>query len=215
GSQITDVTPYGEAVGRVADLARRLQPDAPDLASLDMGGGFGIFYKDRRAPSFEEYARVVRPHVKDLGLKLLMEPGRVLVGNAGVMLTRVLYRKQAGAKRFVIVDAGMNDLIRPSLYGGWHRIWPVVGHGAPPVGEADGLAPVDIVGPVCESGDFLAKDRPLPEVAAGELLAVFGVGAYGFTMSSTYNARPRPPEVLVDGARFAVARRRETYDDLV
>ncbi|MGE0191875.1 MAG: diaminopimelate decarboxylase [Planctomycetota bacterium] len=215
GSQITDVTPYGEAVGRVAELARTLQPDAPDLASLDMGGGFGIFYKDLRAPSFEEYARVVRPHVKHLGLKLLMEPGRVLVGNAGALVTRVLYRKQAGSKRFVIVDAGMNDLIRPSLYGGWHRIWPVAGHGAPPVGEAEGLPRVDVVGPVCESGDFLAKDRPLPDVAAGDLLAVFGVGAYGFTMSSTYNARPRPPEVLVAGDRFAVARRRETYDDLV
>jgi diaminopimelate decarboxylase len=215
GSQITDVTPYGAALGRVADLARRLRPDAPDLASIDMGGGFGILYKDAKVPAFTDYAAVVRPQVADLGLKLLMEPGRVIVGNAGVLLTRVLYRKQAGARRFVIVDAGMNDLLRPSLYGGWHRIWPVVGQAPPALGVTPDLPLVDVVGPVCESGDFLAKDRPLPEVLPGALLAVMGVGAYGFTMASNYNARPRPCEVVVDGRRHAVARTRETYDDLV
>ncbi len=215
GSQITDVRPFGDAVGRVADLWRRLRPIAPDLHSIDMGGGFGIPYRDPVVPSFADYARVVRPHVEGLGARLLMEPGRVLVGNAGVLLTRVLYRKRAGSKRFVIVDGGMNDLLRPSLYGGWHRIWPVEGHGPAPDGDAQGFEPADIVGPVCESGDFLARDRAFPDVAPGTLLAVMGVGAYGFTMSSNYNARPRPPEILVDGARYAIARRRETYDDLV
>ncbi len=164
----------------------------------------------------DAYAKAVAPVLRGTGLRLVLEPGRVIVGNAGVLLTRVLYRKISGDKRFVIVDAGMNDLIRPSLYGSYHRIWPVLGDAPPPLGTESDLPLHDIVGPVCESGDFLAKDRPFPpDTKAGDLLAVMSAGAYGFVMASQYNARPRPPEILVDGARYAVARRRETYDDLV
>ncbi len=215
GSQITSVAPYAEALGRVAALAARVRPAAPDLTWLDMGGGFGIYYNDRSAPGFAEYAAAVRPIVKASGLRLLMEPGRVLVGNAGALLTTVQYTKQGGEKRFVIVDAGMNDLLRPSLYDAYHRIWPARGPVLPPLGEEGAGEPCDIVGPVCESGDFLARERPFPVVERGEVLAVLGVGAYGFSMASTYNDRPRPCEVLVDGSRFAVVRERETYEDLL
>lgn len=215
GSQITSVAPYAEALGRVAALAARVRPVAPDLTWLDMGGGFGIYYNDRLAPGFGEYAAAVRPIVKASGLRLLMEPGRVLVGNAGALLTTVQYTKQGGEKRFVIVDAGMNDLLRPSLYDAYHRIWPVLGPALPPLGVEGAGEPCDIVGPVCESGDFLARERPFPVVARGDVLAVLGVGAYGFSMASTYNDRPRPCEVLVDGSRFAVVRERETYEDLL
>jgi len=215
GSQITDVAPYGEAVARTAALAMRLRADAPDLAWLNMGGGYGIYYRDDAAPDLDAYAAAVRPAVEGTGLKLIMEPGRVIVGNAGVLLTRVVFNKQAGAKRFVIVDAGMNDLLRPSLYEGYHRIWPVCGAPPPPLGTEADEVPCDVVGPVCESGDFLALGRPLPEVERGDVLAVMSVGAYGFTMSSNYNDRTRAPEVLVDGATYAVVRERESHDDLL
>ncbi len=215
GSQITDVAPYGEAVGRTVELAERLRADAPELTWLNMGGGYGIYYKDEDAPYLHEYADAVRPVLAATDLKLIMEPGRVIVGNAGVMLTRVVFNKTNGAKRFVIVDAGMNDLIRPSLYEGYHRIWPARGDAPPPLGS-EGDAPVcDVVGPVCESGDFLAQDRPLPPVERGDVLAVMSVGAYAFTMASNYNDRGRAPEVLVDGNQYAVVRRRESHDDLL
>src|SRR5204862_7343606 len=188
----------------------------PALRWIDMGGGFGIYYKDTAAPPIEAYAKAVVPILCGKGYRLALEPGRVIVGNAGVLLTRVLYRKVSGDKRFVIVAAAMTDLIRPSLYGSYHRIWPVTGAPPPPLGTEPDLPLHDVVGPVCESGDFLAKDRPFPpDVARGDLLAVMSAGAYGFVMSGQYNARPRPPEVLVDGRRYAIARRRETYDDLV
>ena len=216
GSQITTVEPYAESLAKTVALADRLRPSAPSLRLVDMGGGFGIYYKDASAPSIEAYAKAVTPILTGKGYRLILEPGRVIVGNAGVLLTRVLYRKTSGDKRFVIVDAGMNDLIRPSLYGSHHRIWPVVGAPPPELGTDPDLPLHDIVGPVCESGDFLAKDRPFPpDVKAGDLLAVMSAGAYGFVMTSQYNARPRPPEVLVHGDRFAIARRRETFDDLV
>ena len=215
GSQITDVEPYRAAMERTTALAVSLQADAPDLEWLDMGGGYGIYYEDEDAPDFVDYARAVRPVVEGTGLKLMMEPGRVIVGNAGVMLTRVQYNKTSGNKRFVIVDAGMNDLLRPSLYEGYHRIWPARGEAPPALGKKSDHAPFDIVGPVCESGDFFAKDRPLPPVTRGDLLAVFSVGAYAFTMSSNYNDRVRAPEVLVDGDRYAIVRERETYDDML
>src|SRR5262245_2931124 len=216
GSQLTSVSPYAQALERTVALAIKVKRDAPHLSWVDMGGGFGIYYRDYSAPSFEEYARAVAPVLRGTGLRLVLEPGRVIVGNAGVLLTRVLYRKQSGDKRFVIVDAAMNDLIRPSLYGSYHRIWPVVGAPPPPLGTEPNLPPHDIVGPVCESGDFLAKDRPFPpDVKAGDVLAVMSAGAYGLTMASQYNSRPRAPEVLVDGTRFGIARRRETYADLV
>ena len=215
GSQITSVEPYAAAVAKTAALARALKPDAPALRWLDMGGGYGIYYKDDHVPSFAEYAAAVEPAVRGTGLRLIMEPGRVIVGNAGVLLTRVLFNKVSGEKRFVIVDAGMNDLIRPSLYGGFHRIWPVAGEAPPPLGVEPEHENCDVVGPVCESGDFLAQDRPLPPVKRGDLLAVMSVGAYGYSMASNYNYRRRPPEVLVDGDRFAVVRERESYDDLM
>ncbi|MDA1194392.1 MAG: diaminopimelate decarboxylase [Planctomycetota bacterium] len=215
GSQITEVTPYAQAVERTRDLALRLKPDAPDLEYLDMGGGYGIYYRAADAPALVDYAAAVRPIVKGCGLRLVLEPGRLIVGNAGVMLTTVLYNKQSGAKRFVIVDAGMNDLIRPSLYEGYHRIWPTRGPPPPPLGSEGGEAPADIVGPVCESADFLAIDRPLPPVEPGDVLAVMSVGAYAAVMGSNYNDRLRPPEVLVDGDRFAVVRERESIEDLM
>jgi diaminopimelate decarboxylase len=215
GSQITTVEPYAAAVAKTAALAKALRPSAPSLRWLDMGGGYGIYYRDDRVPSFEEYAAAVEPAVRGTGLRLVVEPGRVIVGNAGVLLTRVLFNKVSGEKKFVIVDAGMNDLIRPSLYQGFHRIWPVSGEPPPPLGVEAEQPLCDVVGPVCESGDFLAQDRPLPPVKRGDLLAVMSVGAYGFTMSSNYNDRRRPPEVLVEGDRFAVVRERESYDDLV
>ena len=216
GSQLTAVEPYVQALEKTLGLAESLRREAPSLLWIDMGGGFGIYYKDRAAPPIEAYAAAVAPLLRGRGFRLALEPGRVIVGNAGVLLTRVLYRKVSGEKRFVIVDAAMNDLIRPSLYGSYHRIWPVAGDPPPPLGTEPDLPPHDIVGPVCESGDFLAKDRPFPpETKAGDLLAVMSAGAYGFVMASQYNSRPRPPEVLVDGDRYAIARRRETYDDLV
>ena len=216
GSQLTTVEPYVQALEKCVALAKKIRADAPSLRWLDMGGGFGIYYRDEAAPPIDAYAKAVAPLLRGTGLRLVLEPGRVIVGNAGVLLTRVLFRKVSGDKRFVIVDAGMNDLIRPSLYGSYHRIWPVVGEAPPPLGTEPLLPLHDIVGPVCESGDFLAKDRPFPPAtAAGDLLAVMSAGAYGFVMASQYNARPRPPEIMVDGDRYAVARRRETYEDLV
>jgi diaminopimelate decarboxylase len=205
-----------QALERTVALADRLRPSAPALRSIDMGGGFGIHYQDTHAPAIAAYAEALVPILKGHGYRLILEPGRIVAGSAGALLTRVMYRKTSGDKRFVIVDAAMNDLVRPSLYGSYHRIWPVVGEAPPPLGEEPALPLHDIVGPVCESGDFLAKDRPFPPtVHAGDLLAVMSAGAYGFVMSSQYNARPRAPEVLVDGDRWAVARRRETFADLV
>jgi diaminopimelate decarboxylase len=214
GSQITTVEPYAGAVARVAQLAEALREDVPSLKWIDMGGGYGITYRDPNVPALQDYADAVSPVLRDRGWKLVLEPGRVIVGNAGVLLTRVLFNKVGPTKRFVIVDAGMNDLIRPSLYGGFHRIWPVAGEAPPPLGVEPDHEKADVVGPVCESGDFLAQDRPLPKVERGDLLAVMSVGAYGYSMSSNYNERRRPPEVLVDGDRFAVVRERETYEDL-
>lgn len=214
GSQITTVEPYVAALSRTVDLACRLRERAPALAWLNMGGGFGIYYDDAHVPELVDYARALAPLLLTKGLKLVMEPGRVITGNAGVLLTRVVFTKASGDKRFAIVDAGMNDLIRPSLYEGYHRIWPAVGDPPPAPGVTVDLPVTDVVGPVCETGDFLALDRPLPPVERGDLLAVMSAGAYGYTMASNYNERCRPPEVLVDGGRFAVTRRRETYEDL-
>jgi len=178
------------------------------LEALDVGGGLGVRYHDEQAPAPKAFAEAVVPAIRAAGLKLLCEPGRYLVANAGILLTRVLYGKHAGGKEFVIVDAGMTDFVRPSHYNAHHDIVPL----------KDGARherTVNIVGPICETGDFLALDRRLPAVEPGELLAVLGTGAYGFVMSSTYNQRPRPPEVMVEGDRFFIARPRETLDDLV
>ncbi len=209
GSQITSVRPFVDALEKTAGLVRRLRERGMDIRYLNLGGGLGITYNDEEPPPPSEFAKAVMDTVRDLGATLILEPGRVLVGNAGILVTRVLYTKRTSAKQFVIVDAGMNDLIRPSLYGAYHRIQPV----RITANRADET--VDVVGPICESGDFLAKDRALPHCEPGELLAVMSAGAYGHTMSSNYNARPRAPEVLVHGDRYTVVRARETFDDLV
>ena len=209
GSQIVDVKPYCLAVERVLELARRLRGVGITLEFIDVGGGFGVSYDEGDGPSAEAFAAELVPLLERSGLRVIFEPGRFIVGPAGVLLTRVLYVKRMAGKTFVITDAGMNDLLRPSHYSSYHRIDPVTR-------RADReLVRVDVVGPVCETGDFLALDRPLARPEPGELLAVGTTGAYGFSMASTYNARPRPAEVLVSGAEHRVVRRRESYDDLV
>ena len=209
GSQLTDVSPFRDALSRVRGLLLELRARGFAIRYLDFGGGLGITYNDETPPSLEDYAdAVLGDGIEKLGVTLLLEPGRVIVGNAGILLTRVLYLKETDAKKFVIVDGAMNDLIRPSLYGSYQKIEPVKRGGGPP-------AVVDVVGPVCESGDFFAKDRELEPVAAGDLLAVRSAGAYGFVMSSNYNTRPRAAEVLVDGGKYHVVRTRETLADLV
>lgn len=208
GSQLTEVQPFADALARIVDLVRSLRAEGIDIRQIDIGGGLGIVYKDETPPHPDELAGAVLPLLDGLGCTLVLEPGRALVGNAGILVTRVLYVKRSGGKTFVIVDAAMNDLTRPSLYGAYHAIVPVRERGGRPV-------KADIVGPICESGDFLAKDREIPPVSSGDLLAVMSAGAYGFTMSSNYNSRPRVPEVMVRGDRFFVVRERETLDDLV
>lgn len=209
GSQLTKTSPFADSVARVAAVVKELRERRIEIKTVDVGGGLGIRYKDETPPSHAEYARTLLPALRELEVTVLMEPGRSIVGNAGVLLTRALYRKKTPDKRFLIVDAAMNDLIRPSLYEAYHEIRPVKETAGAP------METVDVVGPVCESGDFLALDREMPEVAEGDLLAVMSAGAYGFAMASQYNARPRAAEVLVEGATYRVVRRRETYDDLI
>lgn len=209
GSQITEVEPYAEAVKRVLGLTQRCRSEHLNVKYLNLGGGFGIFYVGDEAKSAHEFAAPAVPMLEKSGLKIIMEPGRFIVGNAGILLTRVLYVKHSRMKTFVICDAAMNDLIRPALYGAHHRIWPVA-----PRDEGKKIK-VDIVGPICESGDFFAKDREIPVVEEGDLLAIFSGGAYAMVMSSNFNSRLRVCEVAVDGESFEVTRRRETYEDLV
>jgi diaminopimelate decarboxylase len=177
------------------------------LQYLDIGGGLAVTYDAERTVDVEKFGEVISSLVGDSNLKIILEPGRFLVGNAGVLLTRVLYRKRSGGKEFIITDAGMTDLLRPSHYNAFHRIVPVKSRGRTTV--------ADVVGPICESGDFLALDRQIDDAQPGDLLAVQSTGAYGFVMASNYNSRPKPAEVLVDGDRFAVVTKRESYDDLV
>ena len=210
GSQLTKATPFADAVARLVSLVRALRARAIEIRMLDLGGGLGIRYREEAPPDHRDYAAVMLPALRELGVTVLLEPGRSIVGNAGIVLTRVLYRKDTGAKKFVVVDAAMNDLIRPSFYDSYHAIRPV------DEARLDGpMEKVDVVGPVCESGDFLAKDRELAPAEEGDLLAVMSAGAYGFVMSSNYNARPRAVEVLVDRDRYTIVRRRETFEDLV
>ncbi len=208
GSQITDTSPFVEAGRKVAGIVRDLRADGIALKYLDLGGGLGIPYQEEPSDP-AKYASALLGPLRELGVKIIIEPGRVLVGNAGIMVTRVLYVKETDVKRFVVVDGAMNDLIRPVLYEAYHEIRPVEerGHSA--------LETADVVGPVCESGDFFARERQLPPVEAGELLAIMSAGAYGFVMASNYNSRPRAPEIVVDGSRFHVVRERENFDDLV
>lgn len=209
GSQITDLEPFGNAFGLMAELVTELRADGHQIEHIDVGGGLGIPYDhDQEAPPHPEaYAAVVRDKVGQLGCALVIEPGRLLVGNAGILVTRVEYVK-TGDKDFVIVDAAMNDLLRPTLYEAHHDIQPVNPSNLPPITG-------DIVGPVCETGDYLAKDRTIAGVEEGDLLAVMSAGAYGAVMASTYNSRPLIPEVLVDGPRWHVIRPRKSLDELI
>jgi diaminopimelate decarboxylase len=222
GSPVYLVQPYVDAVTKVTQLIDRLTERGHQIEWFDVGGGFGANYDGPEPiPSMSDYAAAIVPLLSNKPYRIAVEPGRYISGNAGVLLTRVLYRKQGGEKRFVIVDAGMNDLIRPTLYDAYHHIWPASpAEGNVPPNWSRSFAPregetVDVVGPVCESGDYLAQNRPLPRVERGDLLAVFTAGAYAFSMASNYNNRPRPPEVLVEGDSYRIIRRRETLEDLV
>ena len=211
GSQIFSLTPYRQALARLASYVRDLALNGIQLDCIDIGGGLGIRYTKESPLIPAEYAQTLSKIVRPLGCRLLIEPGRALVGPAGVLLTRVLYVKENRGKTFVVVDAAMNDLIRPVLYGATHAITPAI-RGRTASSKA---RRVDVVGPVCESGDFFAHDWPLAPVKPGDLLVIWTAGAYGFVQSSNYNSRRRSAEVLVDGGNFRVVRRRETYDDLV
>jgi diaminopimelate decarboxylase len=222
GSPVYEIEPYVEAVQKMTALIDRLTQRGHKIEWFDMGGGFAVNYEqpDQAFP-VTEHAKALLPLLAGKPYHVAVEPGRYIAGNAGILLTRVLYRKTGGEKKFVIVDAGMNDLIRPTLYESYHHIWPVKtdAQNIPPQ-RSRSFQPhngeiVDVVGPICESGDYLAKARPLPATQRGDLLAVFTAGAYGFAMSSNYNNRPRAPEVLVDGDTYKIIRRRETLEDLV
>ena len=221
GSPVNTVEPYVHAAQKVVELIRSLRRDGFAIGAVNLGGGFGAHYDGSEAPPATAYADAVVPLLSNLDCRISFEPGRCIAANAGVLLTRTLYTKEAGTRTFVIVDAAITELVRPALYGAFHFAWPVSPgeQFVPQTRSADldlpGTELVDIVGPVCESGDFLAKDRKLPPLKRGDLVCLFSTGAYGFSMSSQYNSRPRPAEVLVDGTGVQVIRRRENYDDLV
>jgi diaminopimelate decarboxylase len=213
GSQLTSVSPFVDALARVREYLDRvlvgsLQKEGARIRYLDLGGGLGISYKDETPPHPEQYANAIIQGLEGLDVTLILEPGRVIVGNAGILVTEVQYLKETDEKRFVIVDGGMNDLIRPALYGSYQAIQPVMQNNGETI-------VADIVGPICESGDFFAKDREIARPARGDLLAVMSAGAYGFTMASNYNSHPKPPEILVDGDKYYVIRARENLDDLI
>jgi diaminopimelate decarboxylase len=224
GSPIKLTEPYAEAITKALRLIDDLARDGIRIETLDIGGGFAAFYEGNEAPPFSAYAEAIVPLLKERvasGLKIIMEPGRSIVANAAILLAQVQYTKQAGARKYIIVDAAMNDLIRPTLYESYHFIWPAnPGISHVPLNRTStqriaGDEKVDVVGPICESGDYLAKERFLPPVKRGDLVAIFSAGAYGMAMSSNYNARTRAAEILVDGESFTTIRRRETYEDLV
>ena len=213
GSQLTSITPFVDALAKVREyldrvLAGEMKREGAQIRYLDLGGGLGIHYHDETPPLPDEYATAIIQGLEGLDVTLILEPGRVIVGNAGILLTEVQYIKETDTKKFVIVDSGMNDLIRPALYGSYQAIQPVVDNQAQKI-------VVDVVGPICESGDFFAKDREIPRPQRGDLLAVMSAGAYGFTMASNYNSHPKSPEVLVDGEKYYVVRERESFEDLI
>ena len=213
GSQLTSLTPFVDALAKVREyldrvLAGAMKKEGAQIRYLDLGGGLGITYNDETPPLPADYAKAIIEGLQGLDVTLILEPGRVIVGNAGILLTEVQYIKETDTKKFVIVDAGMNDLIRPALYGSYQAIRPVVESKAEPI-------VADVVGPICESGDLFAKDREIARPRRNDLLAVMSAGAYGFTMASNYNSHPKPPEVLVDGDKYYVVRKRETLDDLI
>lgn len=208
GSQLLDASPFGEALAKVADFCRQLKAKYPTFKFLDIGGGLGINYKpDQQALDPKVFAGIMLPTLKELGLQVVMEPGRSIVGNAGILVCRVQYVKESHFKKFIVVDAAMNDLIRPALYQAHHEILAV--------NETDKKVTGDLVGPICESGDFLAQDRELPDVKERDLLVALSAGAYGFSMSSNYNSRPRAAEIMVEGTTATQIRQRETWEDLV
>ncbi len=208
GSQITTISPFVDALKRILILIDSLIEQGIMIKYLDIGGGLGITYNDEKPPLPSQLAKSILPLLSKHNITIVVEPGRSIVGNAGILVTKVLYLKKLESKEFVIVDAGMNDLIRPSIYGAYHKIQPVIQ-------KRRAKITADIVGPICESGDFLAKDRQISKVKQGEYLAVMSAGAYGYAMSSNYNSRPRPPEVLVKDDKYAIIRQRETYEDLI
>jgi len=208
GSQLTEMGPFLEALEKVLQFYEELKGMGLSIRYLDLGGGLGIKYHEEEPPHPAQFGEALTKRLQGLPLTLILEPGRVIAGNAGILVTRVLYTKDTPGKHFIIVDAAMNDLVRPSFYGSYHHIAEVTTHQRTPI-------KADVVGPVCESSDFLAQDRALPQMCAGECLAVFSAGAYGFTMGSQYNSRPRPAEILVDDGKIILAGRRETYEDLV
>jgi len=208
GSQLTEVSPFVEAVQRVKELVVKLQAEGMNIQYMDIGGGLGITYNQEEPPHPRDYAEALMKELNEIHCTLILEPGRVIVGNAGILVTQALYTKAGEEKNFIVVDAAMNDLIRPSLYGSYQRVQPVHRSDRPEW-------TADVVGPICESSDFLAKDRKLPKTEQGDLLAVMSAGAYGFSMSSNYNSRPRVAEVLVVKDKFFVIRQREEYDDLI
>jgi diaminopimelate decarboxylase len=218
GSPILSTEPYEAAAQKALEVVRDLRAKGHPTNWINLGGGFGLSYRGDEAPPAARYASVMVPYVQEARCRLALEPGRSICGNAGVLITQVIYTKREGGKLFVIQDGGMNDLIRPAMYDSFHRIWPVQPRVAAPhdyEAEIPGCAPCDVVGPICESSDYFAKGRWLPPVERGELLCVFSAGAYGTAMSSNYNSRPRGAEVLVDGSSYRLIRRRETYEDIV
>jgi len=221
GSAGKTVDPYVEAIEKTLVLIDQLRSDGYKIDTIDLGGGYGADYETATAPTAAHYARDIVPLLKGKDLKLILEPGASIAANGAILLTKVLYLKKGGEKKFVIVDAGMNDLLRPPLYGAFHFIWPVDVEEAfiPPRRKKglsmEGTEVVDIVGPICEGADFMAQGRSLAPVERGELLAIFTAGAYGYTMSSNYNSRPLLPEVLVDGDKYTIIRKRQTYEDLI
>ncbi len=212
GSQITDLSPLGNAFALMAELVGALRDQGHGIEFVNVGGGLGVPYRHdtEPPPRPEAYAAMVRETLANLDCKLLFEPGRMIAANAGILVTRVIYEKRTAGKRFIIVDAAMNDLIRPTLYDAYHEIWPV-----DDALRAEAFEPADLVGPICESSDYFAKDRPLPQIARGGLLAIITAGAYGAVQSSAYNSRPLVPEVLVDGERWAVVRARPDYGEML
>ena len=208
GSQLIEVDPVVEALGKLKELVGDLRREGMEIRYLDLGGGLGITYEDEEPPQPEEYASRILDELKEFDCTLILEPGRVIVGNAGVLVAKVLYNKENEAKKFVIVDAGMNDLVRPSYYGSFHQVLPVKQ-------ESREEIVADVVGPICESSDFLAKDRKMARLNQGELVAVMSAGAYGFSMSTNYNSRRRVAEVLVRDDQMFIIRRRESYEDLI
>ncbi|MEE8423317.1 MAG: diaminopimelate decarboxylase [Thermodesulfobacteriota bacterium] len=209
GSQLTSVAPFIDALRKIKEMIQSVREDGTDIKYLDLGGGLGITYREETPPHPTTYGEAITKEVEDLDIMLIFEPGRVLVGNAGILVTRVIYTKENAEKNFIIVDAAMNDLARPALYGSYHGIKPVQ------MPDSDEEVTVDVVGPICETGDFLAKEIAVPVFKRGDLMAVMSVGAYGFTMSSNYNSRPRAAEVIVKGDEYTIIRERESYEDLI